>query len=470
MGELAPPHVLIFPFPAQGPINCMIKLAELFVSLTDFHVTFLNSEHNHKRLGIGPESGSQRVRFKSIPDGLPESHPRSASLFFELHDSIQTQSRSVFREMLVKKVRVGEPPVSCVISDGLMPFVVDVGEEVGVPVISFRTLSGCCFWAFFSIPWLIEAGVLPILDGADMDQLVTGIPGMEGLLRLRDLPSYCQVRDLLNPGLQQMQVVTRYSAKAHTLILNTFEALEGPILAEIRKHCKTTRAIGPLNAMLQARAPDAPPLLPSTSLWLEDHSCLTWLDSHAPNSVLYVSFGSYVVMSRGQLIEFCYGIINSRKPFLWVIRPDLLAGDEMVLPEELTVEAKARGRFVEWAPQKQVLQHPAVAGFLTHSGWNSTLESLVAEVPMLCWPFFVDQQINSRFVERVWGMGLDMKDTCERVVIEHLVSELVESEGLRTATRAMAEKARQSVDPGGSSYLEFEELVNDIRAMSTCAI
>ncbi|KAG9138334.1 hypothetical protein Leryth_001529 [Lithospermum erythrorhizon] len=71
--------------------------------------------------------------------------------------------------------------------------------------------------------------------------------------------------------------------------------------------------------------------------------------------------------------------------------------------------------------RRQVLAHEAIGGFLTHSGWNSTLESIVEGVPMICWPFFADQQINSRFVEEVWKLGLDIKDTCDRNIIEKAI-------------------------------------------------
>ena len=41
---------------------------------------------------------------------------------------------------------------------------------------------------------------------------------------------------------------------------------------------------------------------------------------------------------------------------------------------------------------------------------NSTLESIAAAVPMICWPYHADQQVNSRYVSQVLKIGLDMKD------------------------------------------------------------
>lgn len=126
----------------------------------------------------------------------------------------------------------------------------------------------------------------------------------------------------------------------------------------------------------------------ASSLWTEDTECLDWLDTKEPNSVVYVNFGSTTVMTNEQLVEFSWGVANSNKTFLWIIRPGLVAGDSAVVPPEFLEETKGRGKLASWCPQEQVLTHSAIGGFLTHSGWNSTLESLCGGVPMICWPFF----------------------------------------------------------------------------------
>ncbi|GLT90224.1 hypothetical protein SLE2022_081680 [Rubroshorea leprosula] len=139
----------------------------------------------------------------------------------------------------------------------------------------------------------------------------------------------------------------------------------------------------------------------SNSLWAVDRSCISWLDQQAIQSVVYVSFGNITILTRKHLIEVWYGLVNSERRFLWVVRPEPVVGHrEEDIPVELMEGTKERGYLVEWAPQEEVLAHAAVGGFLTHSGWNSTLESLVAGVPMLGWAYFADQQVNSRFGER----------------------------------------------------------------------
>ena len=152
-------------------------------------------------------------------------------------------------------------------------------------------------------------------------------------------------------------------------------------------------------------------------------------------------------------MEIWHGLVNSKKRFLWVMRPEMVVGkdNDDEIPTKLVNETKERGSMVGWAPQEEVLAHPAIGGFMTHSGWNSTLESIVAGVPMICWPFFADQQVNSRFVSEAWGLGLDMKDVCEREIVEKMVNDLMENrrdEFVKSAEN-MALFAKKSVREGG---------------------
>lgn len=171
-------------------------------------------------------------------------------------------------------------------------------------------------------------------------------------------------------------------------------------------------------------------------------------------------------MTRDQLMEFWHGLVNSGCKFLWVIRPDAVAGDRNI-PVEVAEGTKERGYIVDWAPQEEVLAHKAVGGFLTHSGFNSTLESVIEGKPMICWPYFMDQQVNSRFVEKFWKLGLDMKDTCDRVIVEKMVRDLMveRRDEFRESADRMAEKGRNCLREGGSSYANLDRLIEDIKLM-----
>ncbi|PIA54525.1 hypothetical protein AQUCO_00900818v1 [Aquilegia coerulea] len=470
------PHVLIFPFPAQGHINSMLKLAEL-LCLSGLHVTFLNTEFIHLRLhrfadvetrfGIFPG-----FRFETISDGLPADHSRSFNSISDLIHSVKTFIEPTFRKLLIPDRLKSEdrPPVTCIIADGVLSFTIDVAEAIEVPCILWRTPSACYFWSTFFISEMIAAGELPFNDD-EMDKAITSVPGMENFLRSRDLPSFCRAKELNDPGLQLILTETINSTRATAHILNTFEDLEGPILSQLRAYIPKLYTLGPLHALLNSRRKIASqPPTSSNSLLEIDRSCMTWLDQQPSKSVVYFSFGSVVFMSHAQMIEFWYGLVNSGKRFLWVLRPDSIPvkTSDFQVPEELKLATKERGYIVDWSPQEEVLVHPAVGGFFTHSGWNSTLESMVAGLPMVCWPQFADQPINSRYVSEVWKIGFDMKDTCDRSIVAKLIRDMMDDkrEELVVSVNRIAEQASKCVSEGGTSNRNLDLLIEDIKAMS----
>ncbi|XP_019192211.1 PREDICTED: 7-deoxyloganetic acid glucosyltransferase-like [Ipomoea nil] len=471
------PHVLIFPLPLQGPVNCMLNLAEILCVHGDIHVTFLNTDHVHRRL-LSYTDVEERFRrypnfrFETLPDGMPEDSPRTGEQIVEMIQCIEKVTCPLFREMVTAGGSASEKPVSCLIVDGIFPFAVDIAKEIGVPLFYFDTISPCAVWIYLRVPKLIEAGELPF-QGDDLDAPVSCVPGMENILRRRDLPSFCQSKQILeDPIIQIVLNEAQYLPKAHGLIFNTFSDIDDPILQQFRSISPNVYAVGPLHAHRKARI-DSELLKTSNSIWKEDWSCMEWLNKQPQKSVLYVSIGSLAVISEHQFMELWHGLVKSGVRFLWVqrpgsiIRPSGSDSPNSKVSIELSRGTDERGCIVSWAPQERVLAHPSVAGFLTHSGWNSTLESIVEGVPMICWPYFVDQQVNSRYVGEVWKIGLDMKDLCSQDVVERMVREVMDDrkDEFLERSKKMANLAKQSVMEGGDSYQDMERLINDIRRM-----
>ncbi|XP_021802879.1 UDP-glycosyltransferase 85A8-like [Prunus avium] len=170
-------------------------------------------------------------------------------------------------------------------------------------------------------------------------------------------------------------------------------------------------------------------------------------------------------MTDQHLKEFAWGLANSKHPFLWIVRPDVVEGDSAILPDEFFEEIKDRGYIASWCLQDQVLAHPSVGAFLTHCGWNSTIESVSEGVPVICWPFFAEQQTNCRYACTDWEIGMEVSPDVKRDEIEALVKEMLEGEkGMKMKQKAKEwkKKAVEATDIGGSSYNNFDRLIKSL--------
>jgi UDP:flavonoid glycosyltransferase YjiC (YdhE family) len=129
----------------------------------------------------------------------------------------------------------------------------------------------------------------------------------------------------------------------------------------------------------------------------DPEGCLSWLDERAAHrgSVVYDSFGTHAHITDAQLDELVHGLVQSSHPFLWAVRSDTWSVPMDMGPNNRIV----RG----WVPQRSILAHKAVGGFVSHCGWNSVMESLVAGKPMLAWPMIAEQHLNARHVANILG-------------------------------------------------------------------
>ncbi|XP_048433545.1 7-deoxyloganetin glucosyltransferase-like [Pyrus x bretschneideri] len=472
------PHAVCTPLPLQSHIKAMLKLAKL-LHHRGFHITFVNTEYNHKRFlkSLGPNSldGLPDFQYKTIPDGLPvssdtdEDAPQDITL---LLDCIRNDFLAPFCNLLNKlndnTDGFGSPPVTCLVSDGFMTSTITAAEELGIPIALFFTLAAVGFMGSKQYSVLVEKGLAPLKDescltNGYLDMVIDWVPGMKDI-RLRDLPGCFRTTDPNDIVFNfAMEAVDRVD-KASAVVVHTFDALEPDVLDALSSMPPPVYAIGPLQLLLY-RLPKDPLKHMGYSLWKEETGCLEWLNAKAPNSVLYVNFGSIAVMTPQQLVEFGWGLANSKLPFLWVIRPDLVVGESAILPPEFEFETKERGVILSWCPQEQVLNHPSVGGFLTHSGWNSTIESLSSGVPMLCWPVLAEQYTNCYYTCNEWGSGLEIDSDVKRDEVEKLIRELMEGEkGKKMKIMAMEWKklAEESTGPHGSSSKNLENLVNQV--------
>uniref|UniRef100_A0A6N2MPC3 anthocyanidin 3-O-glucosyltransferase n=1 Tax=Salix viminalis TaxID=40686 RepID=A0A6N2MPC3_SALVM len=472
MGSISKPHVVVIPSPVQGHIKTMLKFAKL-LHYKGLHITFVNTEFNHNRLlrsgGLHAVDDLPGFHFDTIPDGLPPSDIDATQDIPSLCDAMNKKFLAPFTDLLLKlknTVSENNPPITCVVADPFAPFSIKAGEEVGLPVVMYATVNACGYMGCKQLYALREKGFTPIKDLSNLsnDYLETKVdcaPGMKDV-RLKDFP-FIQTTDPDEVVFNFVIGAAETSVKARAIALHTFDALEPEVLDGLSTIFPRVYSIGPLQLLLNQIEENGLKSI-GYNLWKEDRSCLQWLDTKEPKSVVYVNFGSITVMTAAQLVEFAMGLANSKISFLWIIRPDLVTGESAVLPAEFA-ETENRSFITSWCPQEEVLNHPAVGGFLTHSGWGSTIESLCAGVPMVCWPFFADQAMNCRYSCNEWGVGMEIDNNVKREGVEMLVKELMEGgEGEKMREKAMEWKrlAEEAAGPKGTSSINLDKFIHEI--------
>ena len=301
------------------------------------------------------------------------------------------------------------------------------------------------------------------LTNGYLETKIDWIPGMKNI-RLKDLPNFIRTTDENDIVLKFVLHETERTSRASAIILNTFDSFEQDALDALSSMLPCIYTIGPL-LLLADQIEDDNLKSINSNLWKEELGCVEWLNSKEPNSVVYVNFGSITVITPQQLIEFAWGLANSEKPFLWVIRPDLVVGDIAIVPPEFVTRTKNRGMLASWCPQEQILKHPSIGGFLTHNGWNSTLESVCSGVPMISWPFFAEQQINCIYCCTVWGIGMEIDNNVQRDEVENLLRELMDGKKGSEMKKKVLEwktKAEVATRPGGTSYQNLDKLIAEV--------
>ncbi|CAO2830789.1 unnamed protein product [Amaranthus hypochondriacus] len=470
------PHAVCITLPAQGHVIPMMQLAKLLHS-RGFYITFVNSQFNHNRL-IKAKGSSDWIncfpdfKFESIPDGLPPSDRDAtqdpASLSYSLRKNCLPATRELLKSL---RSTAGVPPVSCVISDGLMSGAMKAAEEIGVQGVQLWTASACGFMGYVQFPELLRRGIIPFKDESfkhdgTLSTSVEWIPGMKNMT-LKDLPSLMRITNADDIIFTFQKDEVQDCLKAPIILFNTFDCFEQKVLEAINSICPKIYTIGPLHLLEQKHVPSSPLKSFWPSLWRDDAHCLQWLAQREPKSVVYVNYGSITVMSQKNLEEFAWGLANSMQPFLWVVRPDVVMGESWALPKKFLDETRDRGLVVDWCPQEQVLAHPSIGVFLTHCGWNSILESVCGGgLPVICWPFFFEQQTNCRYacLDEEWGVGVEVNHEVTRKEIEDMVREVMKGhKGVMLRERALSwqEKARKTINVGGSSFNNFERFLKE---------
>ncbi|KAF0928526.1 hypothetical protein E2562_004148 [Oryza meyeriana var. granulata] len=463
-------HALILPYPAQGHVIPLMELAHCLVD-RGFAVTFVNTEHNHRRVvaasaggGVQAPGSRTRLRLAGVADGMGDGEDRDnlVRLNAAMQDAIPPQLEPIL-DGDDGAGGEGLGKVTCVVVDVGMSWALDAVKRRGLPAAALWAASAAVLAVLLGAKKLIHDGVIDD-DGAPLKlennsfHLTESTPPMDATFLAWNFMGNHDAERMVFHYLTSMAQAA--AVNANILLCNTFAELEPSIFSG--ESLATILPIGPLRTGQRYTSPEAV----VGHFWQTNNdTCLTFLDEQPPGSVVYVSFGSLTVMSPEQLQELALGLEASGHPFLWVVRPGLTSKLPTSFMDPMVGQGK--GRVVGWAPQEQVLAHPAVGCFVTHCGWNSTLEGIRNGVPMLCWPYFTDQFTNQTYICDIWQIGLKMVQTfggeivTKDIIIERL-EELLLDEGAKERVKRLKELAEMNINGKGESMRNFNAFLEFI--------
>ncbi|XP_051148887.1 UDP-glycosyltransferase 74F2-like isoform X2 [Andrographis paniculata] len=444
------PHCLLLPYPNQGHINPILQFAKrLSHTRRRIQITFILTKFLLKSTTAAAAAAEADISFRSISDGFDDGGRAHAKSFEEYTDRFELVGRETLTELLRELSDSGRP-VDCVVYDPFIPWVLDVAKGFGLPAAAFFTQS--C--AVNSVYHQVYCGRLrPPLRENEVAVVAAELPP----LKAEELPSFIEVHGSYPVVFEMIKSQFRNVEKADWIFVNTFYKLEEKIINSLSEFWPI-KAIGPsipsmcLDKRLQDDEDYGLSLFePSLSV------CLNWLDKHESKSVIYISFGSLVQLTIEQTQELSQALMILDKPFIWIVRKS----EESKLPNNFPPE---NGLIVSWGPQLKVLGHDAIGCFITHCGWNSTLEALSLGVPMVAMPQWTDQNTNAKFVTDIWKVGVWAKKDCKGIVKSNVIIDCVEhvmedGEEIRKNAIMWKEFAREAVDKGGSSDTNIEDFI-----------
>ncbi|XP_057762656.1 UDP-glycosyltransferase 74B1-like [Arachis stenosperma] len=450
-------HVLLLPYPAQGHINPLVQFAKRLAS-KGVKATIATTHYTVNTIN------APNVGVEAISDGFDNggfAQAKNVQLFLTSFRTVGAKTLS----QLIERFQQTTTPVTCIVYDSFFPWALDVAKRHGVYGAAFFTNSA----AVCNIFCRIHHGLLELpVEEEDLPLFVPGIPPLD----LPDLPSFIRFPesypDYLAMKLSQFSNLN----KADFMFVNTFEALESEAVNGIRELCPA-KLIGPMvpSAYLDGRIKGDRGY--GASLWKPlSEECSDWLETKASKSVVYISFGSMVSLSNEQIEEVALGLEQSGMNFIWVLRQS----EHAKLPKGYEEMVKEKGIIVTWCNQLELLEHQAIGCFVTHCGWNSTLETLSLGVPVVCLPQWADQLPDAKYLEQVWEVGVRPKEDESGVVRKEefvrslkMVMEGKRSEEIRSNASKWMKLAREAVGEGGSSDKNINEFVEHLRGAHVTA-
>ncbi|XP_009788775.1 probable UDP-glucosyl transferase 73B6 [Nicotiana sylvestris] len=442
--------ILVLPFYGQGHLFPCMELCKKFTSF-NFKVTLIIPSHlsssipphlrHHSLIQVVEISATSTPPPLHKAVELPALPPKQKGHGF-MHGPFshhhQQLGQGIDTFLSERRNGSGQTRPICAAVDVMMSWSKEIFVKYEIPFVSFFT-SGACAAAMEFAAWKnhadeVKPGEIRILPGLPESMALS----YSDIKRNRHGPGHHRgggpnrqnepsgppggVEDgPPKPG-QKPRWLDEVEGSI-ALLINTCHDLEGPFIDYVANQIeKPLWGVGPLLPETYWK---------STSSILHDHEVrsnrqsnfteekvMQWLNSKPQGSVIYVSFGSEVGPSLVEYAQLADALEASNHPFIWVIQagsgrpgpPPVLFGDDQqeegYYPNVLDERIGNKGLIIRgWAPQLLILSHPSTGGFLSHCGWNSTMEAIGRGIPILAWPIRGDQFHDAKLVANYLKMG-----------------------------------------------------------------
>nr|AFK37676.1 unknown [Lotus japonicus] len=476
-------HILFFPFLGHGHMIPMSDMATLFATRRGVRATIVTTPLNAPTISRTIQEGGEdegthaniqirTIKFPCAEAGLPEGCenpdlvPSSAMIPNFLKATTMLQGP-------LEHLLLQEHP-DCLIASAFFPWATDSAAKFNIPRIVFHGTGVFSLCAAECIR-LYEPHKKENIVSSDSEPFVIPhLPGAKEITMTRNaLPDYVKSDDEEAESSRSriVKAIKESEVTSFGVVVNNFYELE-QIYADYYDEVQGRKAwyIGPVSL---CRGGEDKHKAKRGSM--KEGVLLKWLDSQKPKSVVYVCFGSMTNFSETQLKEIATGLEASGQQFIWVVRRT----DQVQewLPEGFERRMEGRGVIIRgWAPQVLILDHEAVGGFVTHCGWNSTLEAVSAGVPMVTWPVSAEQFYNEKLVTDILEIGVPVgvkkwarvvgDDSITSSAVERAINRIMvqeEAESFRNRAHKLAQVARTAVQDNGSSHSHLTALIQQLR-------
>ncbi|KAK9064688.1 hypothetical protein SSX86_016070 [Deinandra increscens subsp. villosa] len=445
-------HILVFPFPAQGHIIPLLDLTH-HLATHGLTITILVTPKNLPILNP-LLSSSPNIHPLVLPFPPHPSLPSGVENVKDIgnHGNLPIiNSLSKLHDPIIQWFESHDNPPVAMISDFFLGWTHHLAKKLGIQ-------SFCFFSSGAFLTAVIEYGCRNIswIRSQNNNMIVLHDLPNSPTFSWEHLPTLIRAYKESDPEWEFVLDGHIANASCSGWVVNTFDALESRYMEYLTKLLGDGRVfgVGPVSLLS-----GSDPMTRGQSEPGSELDVVRWLDGRLDGSVVYVCFGSQKFLTSDQMEGLANGLEDSGVHYVLVVKQE---------QGGLSRVGSGRGFVIKgWAPQVAILSHRAVGGFLSHCGWNSVLESILAGVMILAWPMEADQYVNARLLVEDHGVAVrvcegpnTVPDSAElaRKIAESMRGD--KSEKLKA--KEMKNKAIEALKEGGGSSMELDRFVKEL--------